>query len=125
MRRFSRFLILGLAILVPAASSTWAQSQYIGYVYPAGGQQGTTFPVRLGGQGLVYASDLVVSGEGVTVRLVDYYRVFDNQEMSFLNQQLNELRKKETTISDEMAAKMASFEFPAPIGPEGGAEAVS
>jgi hypothetical protein len=66
---------------------------------------------------------LVVSGEGVTVRLVDYYRVLDNQELSFLNQQLNELGKKETTISDEMAAKMASFESPAPIGPEGGAEA--
>jgi ribosomal protein L40E len=46
----------------------------------------------------------------------------DNQELSFLNQQLTELKKKETTISDEMAAKMASFEFPAPIGPEGGAD---
>jgi hypothetical protein len=122
MSRFNRFLILGLVILVAGASSTWAQSQYIGYVYPAGGQQGTTFPIRLGGQGLVYASDLVVTGEGVTVRLVDYYRVFDNQEMSFLNQQLNELRKKETTISDELAAKMGSFEFPAAIGPEGGSD---
>jgi hypothetical protein len=122
MNRFNRFLILGLVILVAGASSTWAQSQYIGYVYPAGGQQGTTFPIRLGGQGLVYASDLVVTGEGVTVRLVDYYRVFDNQEMSFLNQQLNELRKKETTISDELAAKMGSFEFPAAIGPEGGSD---
>src|SRR5512135_1305949 len=67
--------ILALAILVAATCSTWAQDQYIGYVYPAGGQQGTTFPVRLGGQGLVYASDLVVSGDGVTVRLVDYYQV--------------------------------------------------
>jgi len=57
-------LILGLAILVPAASSSWAQNQYIGYVYPAGGQQDTTFPIRLGGQGLDYASDVVVSGEG-------------------------------------------------------------
>ena len=93
-----RFAILGLAILVAAASSVWAQSQYIGYVYPAGGQQGTTFPIRLGGQGLVYASDLVVSGEGVSVRLVDYYRVLDNQELALLSQQLNELRKKETTL---------------------------
>jgi ribosomal protein L40E len=113
-----RFASLGLALLV-AVFSIQAQSQYIGYVYPAGGQQGTTFPIRLGGQGLVYASDLVVSGEGVAVRLVDYYRVLDNQEMSFLNQQLNELRKKETTISEELVAKMASFEFPAPIGPDG------
>ena len=116
--------ILGLAILVAAASSVRAQSQYIGFVYPAGGQQGTTFPIRLGGQGLVYASDVVVSGEGVSVRLVDYYRVLDNQELGLLSQQLNELQKKETTVSDEMAAKMASFEFPAPIGPDTGPDAV-
>jgi hypothetical protein len=119
-----RFAILGLAILVAAASSVRAQSQYIGYVYPAGGQQGTTFPIRLGGQGLVYASDVVVSGEGVSVRLVDYYRVMDNQELSFLSQQLNELRKKESMLSDVMAAKMAFFEFPAPIGPDTGPDAV-
>lgn len=117
-----RSTLLALAVLV-AVFSVRAQNQYIGYVYPAGGQQGTTFPIKLGGQGLGYASDLVVSGEGVTVRLVDYYRVFDNQELSFLSQQLNELRKKETTINDDLAAKMASFEFPAPIGPEGGGEA--
>lgn len=116
-------VIPGLALLVSAAFSTWAQGQYIGYVYPAGGQQGTTFPIRLGGQGLLHPSEVVVSGEGVAVRLVDYYRVLDNQELSFLNQQLAELGKKETTLSDELAAKMASFEFPAPIGPEGGADA--
>ena len=62
-----------LAILLASAASVGAQNQYIGFVYPAGGQQGSTFPVRLGGQGLNYASDLVVSGEGVSARLVDYY----------------------------------------------------
>jgi len=117
MSRFNRLLILGLAILAAAAPSARAQSQYIGYVYPAGGQQGSTFPIRLGGQGLVHASDLVVSGEGVSVRLVDYYRVMNNQEMALLRQQLNELRKKGATVGDVMAAKMAWFEFPAPIGP--------
>ncbi len=111
-----RCAILGLAALV-AASPAWAQSQYTGYVYPAGGQQGTTFPIRIGGQGLQQADGVIVTGEGVSCRLVDYYRVLDNQEMSFLNQQLNELSKKETTLSDVMAAKMAAFEFPAPIGP--------
>ena len=112
-----RFAILGLAVLLAAAASVKAQNQYIGYVYPAGGQQGTTFPIRLGGQGLVHASDLVVSGEGVSLRLVDYYRVMSNEEFGLLNQQLNELGKKESTLSDVLAAKMASFEFPAPIGP--------
>ncbi len=116
MSRFRRLPILGLAILLASASSAWAQ--YIGYVYPAGGQQGNTFPIRLGGQGLTYASDLVVTGEGVSVRLVDCYRSWGNQELGTLRQQLNELKKKETTVGDVMAAKMAYFEFPAPIGPE-------
>ena len=118
MSRFNRLPILGLAILVAATSSVWAQGQYIGYVYPAGGQQGATFPIRLGGYQFLYPSDVVVSGEGVSVRLVDYYRVWDNQELGMLRQQLNELRKKETTVGDVMAAKMAWFEFPTPIGPE-------
>ncbi len=107
-----------LAVLLAAASSVNAQNQYIGYVYPAGGQQGSTFPIRLGGQGLIDASDLVVTGEGVSVRLIDYYRVMNNQEMSLLRQQLNALKKKDATVDDVMAAKMAWFEFPATIGPE-------
>lgn len=122
MSRFKRLPILGLAILGVLASSAQAQNQYIGYVYPAGGQQGTTFPIRLGGQGLAYACGLVVTGEGVSVRLVDYYRVMDNQELDLLRQQLNELKKKETTLSDAMVAKMAWYEFPAPIGPESGSK---
>ena len=48
LRGSGRLPILGLAILLAAASSVEAQSQYIGYSYPAGGQQGTTFPIRLG-----------------------------------------------------------------------------
>lgn len=123
MIRLQCLPILGLTILLATASSGRAQSQYIGYTYPAGGQQGTTFPIRLGGQGLIYPSDVVVSGEGVTVRLVDYYRVMDNQELSLISQQLNELRNPATTLDDSMAAKLAWFEFPAPIGPESGSEA--
>jgi hypothetical protein len=112
-----RLALFALATLVAAAPSLQAQNQYIGYVYPAGGQQGNTFPVRLGGQGLIHACDIVVSGEGVSARLVDYYRVMNNQELGLLRQQLNELKKPETTVDDVMASKMAWFEFPEPIGP--------
>lgn len=118
-----RFATIGLAALL-ATSSAWAQGQYIGYVYPAGGQQGTTFPIRIGGQTLRYADSLIVSGEGVSCRLVEYYRILDNQEMSFLYQQLDQLRKKETVLGDVFAAKMASFEFPAPIAPDAGSDPV-
>lgn len=112
-----RFAILGTALCVAVANGAWAQNQHIGFVYPAGGQQGTTFPIRLGGQGLVHPSDVIVSGEGVSVRLVDYYRVLNNQELQLLRQQLNELQKEGSTVDDAMAARMAWFEFPETIGP--------
>jgi hypothetical protein len=111
----------GLSVL---AGTAWAQNQYIGYVYPAGGQQDSTFPIRLGGQSLVYASDVIVSGEGVSARLVEYHQIFNNEEMGLLNRQLGELQKKETVVDDALAAKMVSFEFPAPIGPDAGPNAV-
>ena len=117
MSRSTRLQVLGLAILLASATSTWAQSQYIGYVYPAGGQQGETFAIRLGGQSLLYPTDVVVSGEGVSVRIVDFYRVWNNQELGLLRQQLRELKKKETTLGDVMAAKMAFYEFPAVVKP--------
>ncbi len=119
-----RIATIGLALLVAAASSVRAQSQYIGYVYPAGGQQDATFPIRLGGQGLAHASDVVVTGEGVSCRLVAYYEVLGNQDLGLLNQQLSVLRKKETTVNDSIVAKMATIEFPAPIGPDTGPSAV-
>jgi ribosomal protein L40E len=118
-----RFAILGLAILVVAASSASAQNQYIGYAYPAGGQQGTTFSIRIGGQGLRFPEGVIVTGEGVSCRIVDFYRFLDNQELSFLSQQLGEMQKKESKLDDVMAAKMASFEFPSPIGPAAATEA--
>lgn len=117
MMQLTKYPLLTLGVLIGLATSAWAQNQYIGFVYPAGGQQGSTFPIRLGGQSLLHASDVVVSGEGVTVRFVDYYRVVNNEEMNLLRQQLAELKKKETTVDEVMAAKMAFFEFPGFIGP--------
>jgi ribosomal protein L40E len=119
-----QFATLGLAIFLAASPSAIAQTQYIGYVYPAGGQQGTIFPIRLGGQGLTHASDLVVSGEGVSVRLVEYYRIMNNEEQTLLRNQLKELQKKEATLEDTLVAKMALFDLPAPIGPAAVPDAV-
>ncbi len=118
MNRFKKLEILAFAVAVVAASSTRAQNQYIGYVYPAGGRQGSTFPIKLGGQRLNHPSDVVVTGEGVSVRLVDYYRVMSNQEIRLLREQLKELKEEETTVDDAMASRMAWFEFPEPIGPD-------
>ncbi len=109
--------IFALAVIMASASSAVAQRQYIGYVYPAGGQQGDTFAIRLGGQALRNVSDVVVTGEGVSVRLVDYYRVMNNQELGLLRKQLRELKKKDAKVGDMMVAKMAFYEFPQSVKP--------
>jgi hypothetical protein len=62
-----------LAALLGAAGLSSARAQsYIGFVYPAGGRQGTTFVCTLGGQALDGVEGVVVAGPGVTGRIVEY-----------------------------------------------------
>ncbi|MCX7424372.1 MAG: hypothetical protein NTW96_01840, partial [Planctomycetia bacterium] len=88
------FPVCGLVGLLAMASSARGQATpYIGFVYPAGGQQGTTFQVKLGGQRLAGADGAVVSGEGVSAKLTQFDRKLGNQEMTLLREQLRELRR--------------------------------
>jgi len=73
------------------ALSVGAQA-YIGFVYPAGGQQGTTFQVTLGGQALEGVDGVLVSGRGVTARVVEYNKQMNPQEIQLLQEQLRELK---------------------------------
>ena len=90
MNRGLTILTLGLCGLMAMASATQAQKTkkatnvYIGYVYPAGGQQGTTFQVRIGGQRVESACGATVSGEGVRVKLVECNGKVGNQDMKLL-----------------------------------------
>jgi len=94
MSRILWLPILGLAGLLAAAASAQGQATpYIGFVYPAGGQQGTTSQVRLGGQRIDGVSGVLVTGEGVSAKIARYYRKLSNQEMTLLREQLRELGK--------------------------------
>ena len=88
-----RFACVGLAGLFAATTAAWGQRPYIGFVYPAGGQQGTTFQVRLGGQGLDGVEQVLVSGSGVEAKAVDYYRRLGPVELNLLREQMNELKR--------------------------------
>ena len=93
MSRVLWFPILGLVGLLATASSARGQSTpYVGFVYPAGGQQGTTFQVKLGGQRIDGVTGALVTGEGVSAKLAHYYRKLSNQEMSLCREQLRELK---------------------------------
>src|ERR1019366_2952144 len=107
-----------LAVLVAAgwlvfASAAQAQVRpYIGFVYPAGGQQGTTFQIRLGGQGLEDVNRVFVTGSGVTAKVLEYDRPLNPQEVTLLNEQLKELKRGKpeggSMMMNSGAAMMAS-----------------
>jgi hypothetical protein len=80
-------------MLAAATPASGQSTPYIGFVYPAGGQQGTTVQVKLGGQRIDGTRGAVVTGEGVSARLVQYYRRLSNQEMTLLREQLRDLRQ--------------------------------
>ena len=87
--------ILGLAGLLAMASSARGQATpYIGFVYPAGGQQGTTFQVRLGGQRLDGVNGVLVTGTGVSAKLAEYFRKIGPQDTTLLREQLRELKPR-------------------------------
>ncbi len=69
----SHLCLAALVIVVPAtALGQVLQSAHIGYVYPAGGQTGTTFEVAIGGQGLQKVEAIQVTGPGVRATFVEH-----------------------------------------------------
>jgi len=98
-------LPVSLALALCFALPLRAQQAYIGFVYPAGGQQGTTFRCTLGGQGLEGVCEVAVSGAGVEGRVVEYNKRMNPQEMQLLQEQLRELKvqpapKRSTSVSN-------------------------
>ncbi len=77
--------------VVTCSCAAWGVSPRIGYTYPAGGQQGTTVQVLLGGQFLNGVSGVRVSGEGAQGTVLQYGKPFNNK-------QLMELRKQVTVL---------------------------
>ncbi len=75
----SRIVILVGFVFVISTASVFAQTQAkIGYVYPAGGKQGTTVQVLIGGRQIGRPLDVIVSGTGVQGRVLSGCRMFVN-----------------------------------------------
>ncbi len=70
------------------------RTPHIGYAYPAGGQQGKTFQVVVGGLYLNAISGAMVSGEGVTVTMVDYERPIQQKRVTELREALKQVRSE-------------------------------
>lgn len=86
---------LALCLLLTATSAHAQQNvPRIGYAYPAGGQQGDTFRVAVGGQFLQRTTDACLSGSGVQAKVVECVKPLTPQELDNLRKRLDELRKR-------------------------------
>ena len=109
MHRNTRLAVAVLVSAVAVASAAFAQTRpYIGFVYPAGGQQGTTFQIRLGGQDVDDVTTALVTGTDVTTRIVERCRRLNYQEQQLLTDQLKELKGTNAAGATMMAPVMMS-----------------
>ena len=114
MRRWLKLApsaVCAAAVLAVASAAQAQPRPYIGFVYPAGGQRGTTFQIRLGGQGMAADSEVFVSGKGVRAKVLEYLPRLNPQEHSLLREQLAELKRPTAKKNQESLEMMARIEL--------------
>ena len=91
------FCTLIFAFLAAGWGQQIASEPHIGYLYPAGGQQGCVIQVTAGGQFLRGVTGVYISGESVRASVVQYVRPLRNlqaEQRKLLQDRLREVREK-------------------------------
>src|ERR1035437_10204944 len=112
-----RLCVESVLALLALSHAALAQQQmpHAGYVYPAGGRQGTTFEITVGGQFLDGVKTAVVSGAGVQATVVDYFKPLTPAQATKLRDQVKELSEKPSPTAEdretisEIRAKLVGF----------------
>ncbi len=99
--------ILCLAVFLAAVTGARAQARdpHIGYAYPAGGRQGTTFDITIGGQYLNGVAHAHLSGGGVRAKVIEHKKPLTRKQVSDLNRKMRELRKRQAEADKKGTAK--------------------
>jgi hypothetical protein len=93
-----------LLLFLTFALTTQAQrAPQLGYVYPAGGRQGATSQVVIGGQFLGGATGAFVSGEGIRAIVTEVAKPMNQGQFNQLRAQLRALQERKLDV--ERAAK--------------------
>ncbi len=89
-------LCIATAICLAPVAAVQGQPDvpHIGYVYPAGGQQGSTFQITLGGRNLNGYTAAHFSGEGIQAQFVEYIRPLNQGQFKEMQNRMGELMKK-------------------------------
>ncbi len=92
--------ILGMATQVLGQQRT----SQIGYVYPAGGRQGSTFELVVAGQFLSGADKILVSGSGIQATITEMVRPMTGREVNDLRLQIDELLARRAVVRKDFRA---------------------
>lgn len=86
--------IVQTAACTLALGSALAADPHIGYVYPAGGRQGSSFEVEFGGQFIEKATQCVASIEGIQCEYVGFHRVLDVKEIGQYRRRMERIERE-------------------------------
>ena len=115
-----RLVVFALAVL--GAATAWGQANRrepnLGYLYPAGGQQGTTVRIDIGGQNLRGANGVYISGGGVRATVVEFMRPLSKKELGEIAGYLRTLVQRRLTGAAAPPAVLAVK--PSKAAPQGG-----
>lgn len=102
--------LLGCLFLITLTAAAHAQrAPHIGYVYPAGGQRATTFEVVVGGQGLDSPTGVVISGEGVTVEILEHDKPLSAVAAGDVRDKLREMQPKLRALRNDPGTTPATL----------------
>jgi len=87
-------LLASFLTIVPAVRAQ-QNMPHLGYVYPAGGQQGTTFQVKIGGRFLDGVTDVSIGGASIEAKVVEQNKPLTQPQIAALREKLQELQKKQ------------------------------
>jgi hypothetical protein len=92
MRLFSQLVA---AVCLTVAPCVHGQNMpRLGYVYPAGGRQGSSFQIVVGGQFLESVTNVSFSGAGIQARVVEFNKPMTQKEFTLLKDKLKELQDR-------------------------------
>jgi hypothetical protein len=108
------FLAAALALAFAPSAEAQQKEPHVGYLYPAGGRQGETFQITVGGQFFDDEAAVFISGDGIEAKVLACKKPPTPRELNELREKMQEMQKKpkEAGLAKEIAEirrKLAVF----------------
>lgn len=102
---------MAAAVLWAAVAAAQPREPHAGYIFPAGGSRGDTFEMTLGGQYLDGATNLLVSGGGVTATVLRHVKIPTRQQINALRNNIEKFQQLQQMASTNVARKKEAEEL--------------